>query len=74
MLLVAASEDRTSTSSMVKAMYRKHSRAPSRTDIHEFPNRDHWLIAEPGWEEIADKALEWAEVNAKPVGMASNAA
>ena len=61
-LLIAASEDRTSTSSMVKAMYRKYSRAPSRTDIHEFPNRDHWLIAEPGWEEVADKALKWAEV------------
>ena len=73
LLLTAASEDRTVTSSMVKAMYRKHSRAPSRTDIHEFPNRSHWLIAEPGWEEVADKALKWAEVNAKPVGTASKA-
>ena len=72
LLLIAASEDRTSTSSMVKAIYRKQSRAPSRTDIHEFPNRNHWLIAEPGWEEVADKALKWAEVNAKPVGIASN--
>jgi pimeloyl-ACP methyl ester carboxylesterase len=50
LLLIAASEDRTTTSSMVKAMYRKHSRASSRTDIHEFPNRSHWLIAEPGWD------------------------
>ena len=49
------SEDRTSTSSMVKAMYRKHSRATIRTDIHEFPNRSRWLIAEPGWEEVAEK-------------------
>ena len=73
LLLIASSEDRTSTSSMVKAMYRKHSRAPSRTDFHEFPNRSHWLIAEPGWEEIAEKALKWAEANAKPVGIASNA-
>ena len=38
-----------------------------------FADRSHWLIAEPGWEEIADKALKWAKVNAKPVGMASNA-
>jgi pimeloyl-ACP methyl ester carboxylesterase len=72
LLLIAASEDRTSTSSMVKTTYRKQSRAPSRTDIHEFPNRSHWLIAEPGWEEVADKALKWAEVNAKPEGIASN--
>lgn len=31
------------------------------------------MIAEPGWEEVADKALKWAEVNTKPVGTASNA-
>ena len=37
LLLIAASEDRTITSSMVKAMYRKYCRSPSRTDIHEFP-------------------------------------
>ena len=72
LLLTAASQDRTVTSSMVKAMYRKHSRAPSRTDIHEFPNLSHWLIAEPGWEQVADKALTWAEVNAKPMGTASS--
>ncbi|WP_262047381.1 alpha/beta hydrolase [Bradyrhizobium sp. Bra78] len=66
LLLIAAAEDRTSTPSMVRVMYRKHSRAPSRTDILEFPSRSHWLIAEPGWEEVADKALKWAEANATP--------
>ena len=66
LLLIASSEDRTITPSMVKEMYRKHSRAPALTDIYEFPNRSHWVIAEPGWEEVADKALNWAEVNAKP--------
>lgn len=65
LLLIAAQEDRTSTVSMVRAMYRKHSRAPSRTDILEFPARSHWLIAEPGWEDVATKALAWAEVHAK---------
>ena len=73
LLRTAASEDRL-TSSMVKAMYRKHSRAPSRTDFHEFPHLGHWLIAGSGREEVADKALKLAEVNAKPVGRASNAA
>ena len=66
LLLIAAAEDRTSTPSMVRAMYRKHSRAPSRTDILEFPSRSHWLIAEPGWEEVAEKAIKWAETNATP--------
>jgi hypothetical protein len=46
-------------------MYRKHSRAPSHTGMMEFPARSHWLIAEPGWEEVAGKALAWAEAHAK---------
>jgi pimeloyl-ACP methyl ester carboxylesterase len=66
LLLIAAAKDRTSTPSMVRTMYRKHSRAPSRTDILEFSNRSHWLIAELGWEEVADKALKWAKANTTP--------
>jgi pimeloyl-ACP methyl ester carboxylesterase len=63
LLLIAAAEDRTCTPSMVRAMYRKHSRAQSRTDILEFPRRSHWLIAEPGWEDVADALLKWAVAN-----------
>ena len=48
---------------MTRAMYRKHSRSPSRSDIHEFQNRSHWLIAERGWEEVAGVAIKWAEAN-----------
>jgi pimeloyl-ACP methyl ester carboxylesterase len=66
LLLIAAAEDRTSTSSMVRAMYKKHSKARSRTDFVEFPHFSHWLIAEPGWQEVADKAIKWAEANATP--------
>ncbi|GAB3828246.1 alpha/beta hydrolase [Dactylosporangium cerinum] len=29
------------------------------TDYIEFPGRSHWTCAEPGWEEIADTALDW---------------
>jgi len=65
LLLIAALEDRTSTPSMVRAMYKKHSRAPSRTDIMEFPARSHWLIAERGWEQVAEKALAWGLAHAK---------
>jgi len=67
LLLIAAVEDRTCTTSMVRAMFKKHSSAPRRTDIMEFPNRSHWLIAEPGWEEVAGAALKWSEANALPL-------
>jgi pimeloyl-ACP methyl ester carboxylesterase len=63
LLLIAAAKDRTCSPSMVRAMYRKHSRAPARTDVLEFPSRSHWLIAEPGYKDVAAAILKWAEVN-----------
>ena len=60
-LLIAGEEDRTSTTSMVRTMYRKHRRSPSRTDFLAFSGRSHWLIAEPGWEEVADGVARWID-------------
>jgi pimeloyl-ACP methyl ester carboxylesterase len=38
-----------------------HYRAPGTiTDYHEFPGRTHWTCGEPGWEQVADYALDWA--------------
>jgi len=31
------------------------------TDFIEFPGRTHFLIAQPGWEEIADYSLTWLQ-------------
>ncbi len=66
LLLITATEDRTSSPSMVRAMFKKHKSAPSLTEFVEFPNRSHWLIAEPGWEEVAEKSVKWAKMNALP--------
>ena len=67
LLLISAAEDRTCTPSMVRTMYRKHRQAPGQTDILEFTKRSHWLIAEPGWEEVAAAVLKWAVANAKSI-------
>jgi len=32
---------------------------PSITEFKEFPGRDHFIIAEPGWQEVADFVLGW---------------
>jgi pimeloyl-ACP methyl ester carboxylesterase len=61
LLLIAGEDDRTSTPSMARAMHKKHSRSPVRVDLIRFPGRSHWLIAEPGWQDVAGKALEWVE-------------
>ena len=35
------------------------------TEYHEFEGRDHWTCGAPGWEAVADYALEWAVANAR---------
>jgi hypothetical protein len=42
----------------------KHYKSSMITEVHEFPGRSHWTCGEPGWEEIADHALDWAAEHA----------
>ena len=49
---------------MTKAIYEKQKQAASATEFKLYPERCHWTCAEPGWEEVADFALEWAVRNA----------
>ncbi len=61
LLITAGSDDHNVRPAMVKVNYRKYRRAPSRTDFHVFAGRTHWVIAEPGWEEVAAFVQRWAE-------------
>src|SRR5262249_25932521 len=72
LLLIASEKDRTVDVSMVQASYAKQSCAPSATGFKIFPGRSHFLFAEPGWEEIADYALQWAAQHVRPAAKADN--
>lgn len=61
LLITAGDEDRLITPYMSRAALGIQCRSAARTDYHLFPGRSHLLIAEPGWEEVADHALHWAE-------------
>jgi pimeloyl-ACP methyl ester carboxylesterase len=61
LLLTTGTLDRAVGAGMNRNNYRKYRNAPSRTEFREFPGRSHWVIAEPGWEEVADYAITWAE-------------
>lgn len=63
LLLIAGEKDRTIERSMVESAYRKHGRSPVTTGFKSFPGRSHFLCAEPGWEEVADYAIEWASAH-----------
>jgi hypothetical protein len=41
-----------------------YCQSTSVTACKEFPERSHYTIGEPGWEQVADYALRWATENA----------
>jgi pimeloyl-ACP methyl ester carboxylesterase len=65
LLITAGEQDVTVTPGMCRATARKHLRSRATTDFVQFPGRPHWLIASPGWEEVADHVLGWAEEHAR---------
>lgn len=61
LLLIAGGQDRIIPAARVASLYRRHRRSSAPTSFMEFPGHSHWLIAEPGWETIADYCIEWAQ-------------
>lgn len=59
LLITGGQKDRLISPYLSRAAYRKQRRSPARTDYVEFPGRSHFLISEPGWEEVAAAALDW---------------
>jgi len=38
----------------------KHYKSDTLTEVEEYEGRSHLMPAQEGWEEVADRALEWA--------------
>lgn len=66
LLLIAGGIDKIADPGMTKAIYAKQKRAASVSAFKLYPTRSHWTCIEPGWEEVADFALDWAVKNARP--------
>ena len=66
LLLIGGELDLIADASMTQAIYEKQKAAPSLTELRIFPGRSHWTLLDPGWEEVADYALDWAVRNARP--------
>ena len=52
---------------MTQANAKLQHQSKALTAYKEFPGRSHWILAQPGWEEVADFALAWA-VDPKELG------
>jgi pimeloyl-ACP methyl ester carboxylesterase len=59
LLIIAGELDRTVEAKMNLANFKKYIRSTAVTDYREFPGRTHWICRQPGWEEVADHALDW---------------
>lgn len=57
LLLIAGSADHLIPAALVKTNHNKS--ADSVTDFKEFPGRNHFLIGQKNWEEMADYCMEW---------------
>lgn len=60
LLLIGGELDLIADASMTRAIYAKQKLAPSQTELRILPGRSHWTCLDPGWEEVADLALDWA--------------
>jgi alpha-beta hydrolase superfamily lysophospholipase len=60
LLFVAGGKDHISPPSLVRANCGKYRAATPVTEYKEYPRRSHWLAGEPGWESVADEAVDWA--------------
>ncbi len=61
LLITAGEKDHIIPASLSKTNYEKYTAANSVTDFKVFPGRDHFVIGEPGWQEVADFTLSWLE-------------
>ncbi len=65
LLFIAAGEDAIVPPSLGRRILRKHRASPCLSEYNEFPGRSHYIIAEQGWQEVADYALTWALTHAR---------
>jgi pimeloyl-ACP methyl ester carboxylesterase len=58
LLFIAGGADHVMPASVNRANF-EHYKSAARTDYKEFEGRSHFTVGQPGWEEVADYALDW---------------
>lgn len=63
LLFIAGSTDRFIPASLNYSNFKKYAHKQSVTNYKEFPGRNHFVLGQPGWQEIADYILNWLKSN-----------
>jgi pimeloyl-ACP methyl ester carboxylesterase len=71
LLLIGGEIDLIADASMTRGIYNKQKQALSRTELKIFEGRSHWTCMDPGWEAVADHALDWAVETQRAPGYAA---
>ena len=61
LLFISGERDVIMPASLNQKNCEKYRTSSATTGYKAFPDRSHYIIAEKGWEEVADYALTWAE-------------
>jgi hypothetical protein len=63
LLFITGGSDHIMPLSVNKSNAKQYRKSPAITDYFEFEGRDLWTCGAPGWEAVADYALDWALKN-----------
>jgi pimeloyl-ACP methyl ester carboxylesterase len=67
LLVIGNGEDHTVPASVSKEAAKRLAKSGAVVEYREYPGRPHFTAGAPGWEEVADHALEWATRHAGTV-------
>jgi pimeloyl-ACP methyl ester carboxylesterase len=59
LLFIAGGEDHIVPAKVNKSNADHYAKSAAHTDYREFTGRSHFTVGQPGWEEVADYALNW---------------
>ena len=65
LLFIIGGKDHLMPPAVIRSNAKKYRNSEATTETYEFPDRSHFTGVEPGWEQVADYALEWATSHAR---------
>ncbi len=60
LLLISGGKDHVVPMSMTRTIAAKYAKAGAPVEMKEYPERSHFTLAQAGWQQVADDALDWA--------------
>lgn len=61
LFMIAGEKDHIIPASMNRKNFKAYTHPTSRRDFKEYPGRTHYLVAQPGWQEIANDIHTWIQ-------------